>query len=265
MKKFSFLTLSLALCTAANARDLAIDPKQTNQVDALVTDRPDFTESPQTVPAGRIQIEGGVTYERSGQSKTTTFGETLIRVATGDKSELRIGLPSYLTVRGDGRTNGLDDGSLGVKFALAEGSGYGFKKPALGVIIATSIPSGAKRIAERTYAPEVKLAAGVDLNERWSLGTNLGVARPTDGEQRFTQLVGTAALAYSVSEKVGAYFEGFAFSKTTPSGDSARYLNTGLTYLVNPDLQLDARLGFGINNDVSGPDYFYGIGVARRF
>jgi hypothetical protein len=263
MKKIIFLGMALSFCGIANAQSTQIESKGSSPVDALISDRPDFTESPQTIPAGRIQIEGGITVERSGRTKSASFGETLIRVATGDKTELRIGLPSYLSVR-DG-SKGLDDGSLGIKFALADGSGYGFKKPAVGLIVATSVPSGARRIAERTYAPELKLAAGVDLNERWALGANLGVARPTDGNQRFTQFIGTASLAYGVSEKVGAYFEGFAFSKTNASGDSARYLNTGLTYQLNPNFQLDARIGFGINNDVNGPDYFYGIGAARRF
>ena len=265
MKKIIFLLAPLVFCRVATAQNNPPAPANGEEVEELITDRPDFTESPQTVAAGRVQIEGGVTFERVGNAKATTVGETLIRVGTSKKSELRIGWPSYLSVRDGGKTDGLDDGSLGVKFALASGSGYGFKRPALGVILATSIPSGAKRIAERTYAPEIKLAAGVDLNERWSLGANIGAARPTDGGQRFTQLLATASFAYGVSDKVGAYFEGYTFSKTDPSGNSARYLNTGLTYQVNPNFQLDARVGFGVNNDINGPDYFCGIGAARRF
>lgn len=269
MKKLWLLLLPLALGSAAAAQATAATGQPASaapeEIEALITDRPDFTESAQTVPAGRVQIEGGVTFERAGSAKATTFGETLIRIATGKKSELRIGVPSYLSIRDGARNSGLDDGSLGAKFALAPGSGFGFKRPALAILVGTSVPSGARRIAARTYAPEVKLVAAVDLNERFSFATNLGVARPTDGSERFTQFIGTASFACGVSERVGAYLEGFAFSKTDATGNSARFLNTGLTYLVNPDFQLDARVGLGVNNDVSGPDFFYGIGLARRF
>lgn len=249
----------------AVTKQAATEQPATEEIDALITDRPDFTESAQTIAAGRVQIEGGASFERAGSAKTTTFGETLIRVATGTKSELRIGVPSYLSIRDGVGNSGLDDGSLGVKFALAPGSGFGFKRPALAVIVATGVPSGARRIAARTYAPEVKLVAAVDLNRRLSFATNVGVARPTDGRERFTQFIGTASFAYGVSEKIGAYLEGFAFSKTDATGNGARFLNTGLTFLVNPDFQLDARVGLGVNNDVGGPDFFGGIGLARRF
>jgi hypothetical protein len=261
MKKTIVTFLTVAMCGAGWAQE---NPT-TNEPFAIITDRPDFTESAQTVPAGRVQIEGGASFDRAGDAKVTTIGETLIRVATGRKSELRIGVPSYLVVRDGGKTSGLDDGSLGVKFALAPGSGFGFKRPALGVIVGTTVPSGARRIAARNYAPEIKLAAGVDLNERWAFATNLGIARPKVGGERFTQLLGTASLALGVSDKIGAYFEAFAFSKTDAAGNSARYVNTGLTYQLNPEFQLDARVGLGIKNDVGGPDFFYGIGAARLF
>ncbi|MEP7037910.1 MAG: hypothetical protein ABI891_06175 [Acidobacteriota bacterium] len=38
-----------------------------------------------------------------------------------------------------------------------------------------------------------------------------------------------------------------------------------MTYLVNKNFQLDARLGVGLGNHTAGPDYFFGFGFAKRF
>ncbi len=268
--KFSlFLLLSMLLSVQALAQETATTGQPASaapdDIDVLITDRPDFTESAQAVPQGRVQVEAGATFERAGGVRAATFGETLLRIGTGRASELRVGVPSYVSIRDGSRSSGLDDGSLGAKFALAPGSGMGFRRPALAVIVGTSVPGGARRVAARTFAPEIKLVVAVDLNERFSFATNLGVARPTDSTARFTQFVATASFAYGVSPKVGAFLEGFAFSKTDSTGNAAQFVNTGLTYLVNPDLQFDARIGTGVGNNVGGPDYFYGIGVSRRF
>ncbi len=40
-------------------------------------------------------------------------------------------------------------------------------------------------------------------------------------------------------------------------------LNTGLTYLVNADFQLDARAGVGLNGEKN--DHFVSFGASRRF
>jgi hypothetical protein len=58
------------------------------------------------------------------------------------------------------------------------------------------------------------------------------------------------------------FFEGFTFLPGSYRGTNAAYLNTGVTYLVNPDFQLDARIGRGVSG--TQPDYFVGVGAARR-
>jgi hypothetical protein len=53
MKQHPILILAALIGAMATARagEGADDP--------LITDRPDFTESPQVVPQGRVQVEGG--------------------------------------------------------------------------------------------------------------------------------------------------------------------------------------------------------------
>lgn len=248
--------LSGAAWAQSSAPNEPIEPG----VPPLITDRPDFTESPQTVPKGMTQIEAGATFERSGDARATTLGETLIRVAAGKSAEVRIGIPSYLRVRDGGRANGLDDAFLGAKFALVKRDKF-----PLSVLVGSTLPTGSRRVAAREFSPEVVLASEVDLSKKIGVAVNLGTGRPSEGNGRFSQFFGSASFGFDLSKRVGAYAEVYAFNRTERGGKTQKFVNGGFTYAVNPNLQLDARLGLGLGNDVRGPDHFYGVGVAQRF
>lgn len=229
----------------------------------LVTDRPDFTESPLVVPQGRVQVESGYTYTRTGDEREHTFGEVLVRVPVSRKAELRLGLPAYLRQRtAGGRDAGLDDSFLGAKFALSPGGG---KKPALALLVGTTLPTGSRAFRENGLQPEAALAASWELCPTVALSSNLGYVRPSEGGARFSQLLGSLSLGFTLSDKWGAYAEVYGLSKADSTGKSAKYANGGVTYLINDDFQLDSRAGIGINNHAGGPDFFLGFGAARRF
>jgi len=257
------LALAAAQCSlggAAWAQSRAPNKPTEPEVPPLITDRPDFTESPQTVPKGMVQIEAGVTFERAGSARQTTVGETLVRVAAGNRAEVRIGIPSYLHVRDGGRASGLDDAFLGAKFVLSSP-----RKRPLALLIGSTLPTGSRRVAPRKFSPEAVLATEFDLSKKVGLAVNAGVARPNEGDGSFGQIFGSASLGFDLSERVGAYLEAYAFNRTERDGNAQKFVNGGFTYSVNPNLQLDARLGFGLGNDTGGRDYFYGIGVSQRF
>lgn len=62
----------------------------------LVTDRPDFTESAETIAPGHLQIESGITRSREDATETDSVGEILLRVGLTPNLELRAGFNSYL-------------------------------------------------------------------------------------------------------------------------------------------------------------------------
>lgn len=253
-------TFSLGVLTALSSPSLAQEAPVADSKAPLVTDRPDFTESAFTVGAGRVQIEAGATYERSGSARTLAIGEVLARVGVGKRAEIRVGVPSYLASRDGARISGLDDASLGAKFVLSANP----QRP-LALILGATLPTGSRRVAARKFQPEAVLTAGFDLSPKTGLGVNLGVGRPTDGSARFNQVFGSASLAFELSPKVGAFTEVFAFNRTEVSGRAQKFVDGGLTYALGDDLQLDGRIGFGLDNRVGGPDYFFGVGVSQRF
>ncbi len=239
---------------------------QGSEPEPLVTDRPDFTESPETVAPGRFQLEAGYTFTRRGDDKQHALGELLLRVGLWHQIELRLGGNSYVWLDSpDGDADGFEDLSLGVKIKLVDGSKrLELTRPTVGVIVATTLPTGDDVLGEDEPQPEFILAMAWDLSERFSLGSNLNYAYASEDDDRFHQFSGSLALGYKLTEKWGAYIEYFGFVPASDDGPNASFFDGGLTYLVTNDLQLDARVGVGVFN-ADSPDYFTGVGVSWRW
>ncbi len=234
-------------------------------LDALVTDRPDATESPETIAAGRFQLETGYTFTSLESVRTHTLGEFLLRVGVHDNIELRFGLNSYALVRGGAVTaDGLENFGVGAKFRLLSGGGVGHARPTIAILVGTSIPTGSDEIDASSAHPEARIAAGWDLSEVVSVSTNLIWSSIKDDalDERFSEWGVSLALGYVLSDRWGAYLEYFG---AYPSGgrDTEDFVNAGLTYLISNDLQLDARVGYGLND--RDDDFFVGVGTAVRW
>lgn len=249
-----------AEATAAQTTEVSAET-----VPALITDRPDFTESGVTVPRGMWQLEFGYTFTREPGVKTHEPGEALLRVGLNERVELRLGLGGFTRVSGAGdAVSGRSDTSIGAKISLLTAGESGSSRPDLAIIVQTDLPSGSSTLRQDQPAFGFTLAAGRDLTERLSLGVNAGYLRNTDDQdQRFDQATGSIALGYSLTETVGAYLEAFAFSATSAAGDASSFVNAGLTLLLSQQLQLDARAGHGLNGH--GSDFFAGLGASIRW
>jgi len=239
-------------------------PGAGTKVEPLVPDRPDFTDGVLIVERGRPQVEAGFTFTRIGPARETSLGEALVRVALSERAELRVGVPSYLRVRdGVEGASGFDNSFLGTKILLSPGDDG---RIGVALLAGATLSTGSRRVAERGgLQPEIKLALAKEFSERVGLGVNLGYARERDGGQRFNDLFASASLGISLAEGLGGFFEIFARSKVNAAGDGVRYVAAGLSYLVNPDLMLDVRVGRGLGNDFGSPDYFGGAGASLRF
>jgi hypothetical protein len=230
--------------------------------DPIVTDRPDFTESAAVPGRGRVQVEGGWTVEESGQARAHSLGEILVRIGLGDRFEARIEPGSWTTADdGDADVSGLDDAGLGVKVLLLEEIPPA--RPAVAVLLSSSVPTGDDEIGSPEWQPEARLALGWTLSDLWSLGANAGWGRPDGGDERFDQALGSVALGRALGERLGMFLELYGFAPATPDQDAAAVFDGGLTLAFGPDAQLDIRAGAGLT-DVA-PDWLLGLGFARRW
>lgn len=225
----------------------------------LVTDRPDFTESASAVAPGHVQLEAGYTFSHGDGVDEHTLGELLFRIGLWDRIEGRVGLNSIAWVN-DGDQTGIEDPSLGVKAALATARGG---RPAIAILVASTVPVGDDDIGEDDWQPGVTGAFAWDLSDRLGLGANVGYTYASEADERFDQGSASVALGVGITERTGAYLEAFTiFPAGDDTGDDVT-LNGGITYLVNDSFQLDARVGAGLTDDA--PGVLVGFGVARRW
>jgi len=232
---------------------------------ALVTDRPDFTESATTVPKGSWQFEFGYTFNKDNdyRLKIHTLGELLVRFTLVEKLEFRVGVNSYNIQKFEGlpaaglprsTVKGFEDMSVGIKYAIIQDN--------VAVIVSSTIPTGAENFGSPKLQPSITLALAKGINETLSIGANLGVAGLNDGDSNITELSASTSLGISLTEKLGMFVECFGLFHSEDDGKDMYYLDTGFTYLVNPTFQLDLRAGKQLNKGVSA--YFIGAGAAVR-
>jgi hypothetical protein len=239
----------------------------------LVTDRPDFTEASSTVGVHVAQLEFGYTYTYDTSAGTSvrghSFPETLLRYGIfHDWLELRVGL-NYAEERtrtGAASTTlkGAEDLYLGFKLGLTPQDGL---LPEMAIIPQATVPTGSGPFNQG------EVLAGVNWNYGWEISDWLATAgstqinRSLDGStgNAYHEIAQSWTVAVSLSERVGAYTEWYAFF---PSGADTQkpehYFNGGFTYSVSNDLQLDVRAGVGLN--AAAADFFLGAGaVVRRW
>ncbi|NBV41179.1 transporter [bacterium] len=219
----------------------------------IITDRPDFTESTETVGSRTVQLETGYTY--TGDSGGThTLGEVLVRYGVIGDLELRFILPSY-QIQSD--VSGFSDSGIGFKYAISKGK-TGI--PDLSVIFETSLPTGETGFRDSDPQITTKLCMGWEIDDRLSGASNLNFGWAGSGDERFTQIAATLSFGYSLSDSTGMYTEYYGFFPNQKLGNNGHLINMGLTYLVNPNFQLDIRIGKSITDS----SWFIGTGVAFR-
>lgn len=231
----------------------------------LVSDRPDFTESAETITPGRIQYEGGYTLYSVDigmiEVRGHGFGEVLMRIGAGEDWEVRVGLNSVgrVTVDGEEVASGLEDSYLGAKYKLREQDG---SIPTTALLFGTTVPTGSEDFSVDRPQPDATLAMAWDLTDRFSLGSNLGLAYAYEEGHHYEQAWGTVSLGMAVSDAFGLYLEWFGFTQEVRDGPGTAYLDGGLTFLLTEDVQFDVRYGRAVGSE--DEEYFLGAGVVVR-
>lgn len=237
----------------------------------IVTDRPTAAASSATVPRGRLLIEIGLDLENDKEGGTQVSAlRTPTKVRYGLLKNLEIHLETGgishddvdLSGHGDSKS-GISDADLGLKAHLLNGNAL---VPSTGILLAVTLPVGSQEFTEDEPILVPTVAAEWELPWELGLAANLGMTIPLSGrDERDDVLRYALALSRSWAPEVewlGSYIEVFG---ETPfdEGDDSIFLDGGLTYLVNPDMQLDLSVRLGLTDvatDVGGA-----VGLSIRF
>lgn len=234
----------------------------------LSADRPDTTESPITVDAGRWQIEASFfDYGRDETGRTEeevfTYGALNLKAGLLHNVDLQLVFDAYTVRRthdqrsGVTRTvEGLSDPQLRLKVNLW---GNDAGRTAFAFFPFLKIPSGSE-LSNDEVEGGIILPFSIELNDRWSLGLMAETDFVHDEEERryATEFVHTAVLGFSLTEKIGMFVEYVGVGASNGSAYRAG-LSAGLTYGVTADVQLDLGGRAGLNAAAEDGGMFTGI------
>ena len=225
----------------------------------IVTDRPDFTESPNTVDSGHFQFELGYTFveDTDLKVKEQTVPEMLTRIGLADDLEARVVFVGFESSEVSGnKVEGVSDLGLGFKHNMYEQNGI---IPDLSFITELYLPTSD---ASNDVRPLLKYLWGYDL-DKISITGNFNFSAPEGEDGRYFEYSNSVAVGTSLTSKLGAYIEYFGIYPVDDVIEPAEsYLNGGFTLLANSDVQFDLRAGFGLNEDAA--NFFTGIGLSFR-
>ncbi|MEO6246120.1 MAG: transporter [Opitutaceae bacterium] len=236
----------------------------------MSTDRPDTTEGPATVDAGRVQIEmdfAGFTRNRLDGVRTTEWGLAPFNIRLGLRQDFEVGVfvAPYVrqteTPRGGPREKhaGFGDLTLRAKFNFWGNDGG---ESAGGLILDLKLPTARRALGNGAVEGAVSLPLAFELPAGWELGLMTKAdLRHRDGGGMRAVWVNTATVGHDLwSKNFGGYLE-----LTSQAGEGAHVatFNFGVTWKVNPNLQFDCGAELGVTRTADDARFF--AGVSRRF
>ena len=229
----------------------------------IETDRPTFSLSPNTIAKGRIQIETGYTFsfERASPDvHTHNFPETLVRIGLTERTEFRLEWPNLTFIDNGRDVHGFNDLGLGFKVQVWQQQGL---RPRLSFVGRLSIPTGDKNFSSDKLDPIFRTILTYTLNERVGLFGTVNIGSPTSQGTRFVQVSSSLGLSAALRDRLTGFVEYFGLYPRDVASGSANYLQTGVLYRLAYNLQLDARVGGGLNHGTD--DFLTGAGISWRF
>jgi hypothetical protein len=259
-----FLPLLLAsslACACAHADEDKISP-----------DRPDFTNSSTVVGQGRFQVEAGLQWdrERDPDLHTRTLSTPLtLRYGLGESTELRLETGGRMVIHASdpfsgehATTAGYADSAIGLKWHIADQQG---NVPSYGLLVHALLPSGSRELRGQGARPAVFVPAEWDLPGDFSLGImpGLGIDHNAGGAH-YQYGVMSASLGKDFSERLHGFFE-IALPQIARAGNGGTQasLDTGLAWLVDEDVQVDALVMHGLNRNTPGLSLGFGLSFRR--
>lgn len=232
--------------------------------DAISPDRPDFTNGPDVLAAGRFQLETSGAWQRDKADGATTrlrSTPTLLRLGVGHDVELRLDSTGAMRQRNPD-ASGRGDLGVGFKWQLQDGDE---NKPGLGVLFDLMTPTGSGAFKGRGARPALSFLAQWELPAGYSLGTMAGVVTDrNDDDQRYTAAVLSASLGIPLGDTLHGFAEiaGQQLASARNGGNVVT-AGTGLAWQLSNDAQLDTAVFRGLNRNT--PDWSWTVGLSLRF
>lgn len=244
----------------------AIAPQKPEPLPPINPDRPNFTNSPDVVIPGHVQLEIGYRYTREGDLKLHELGDgATLRIPTSKIFEWRLALGAYAVSNFAGaKMNGFEDLGIGFKLHLIDTpQKFRWSKPGVAFATNVTIPSGTGGFRENAVQPSGQFLFGWNIDDNNNFGASVGAGSLSQGGKRFTQTSLSAAYSHQLTKQLSGFIGGFTLLPEAPHGRNRTVGEAGFQYLLNNDTMLDFRVATAFVSDK--PNYQIGAGISRRW
>jgi hypothetical protein len=234
----------------------------------LSTDRPDLTESPYTVDAGRVQVEWSFVEwsvdrrnEAGGERRALAVAPVLVKFGLLHNVDLQAGFEPWTRVRGPGEADdaeGFGDTLVRLKINLFGNDGGDL---AAALMPFVSFPTGADGLSAGHVEGGLILPFAASLPNDWSLGLMAEVDLLRGEDRYVVDFVHTATIGRPIAGDLGGFVEYAGLANLNRAEGYRAYLNTGLTWGLTPDVQLDAGVRIGLTGAADDLSLFAGMSV----
>lgn len=266
MRGLPSLSSVLLLAALASPGVAAVPPPATLR--ELTTDRPDATESPYTVDAGRVQLEleaANLTRDRRDGVRTTEWmlAPFNLRYGLTPRTELAVIVTPHVEVatreRGGARTTVRGFGPTVLRTKVNFFGNDGGER-ALGLIADLKLPTAADGLDNDKVEGALTFPLAYGLAWGWGGGAMTSVEFVHTDAGRRAVWVNTITFARELAPGLGGFFE---FTSATGDGTHAATFNAGLTRRLGPRVQLDCGVNVGLSRAAADLTVF--AGLARKF
>ncbi len=234
----------------------------------VAPERPDVTDSTQTIDPGGFQLEAGVEYARSRQGGSPTerrFSlQTTLRAGLIEDLEMFVDAEPVVWLRKEREDLNRGDVTLGLKYRFfepAEGSPW----PSLALRPSVKLPIADAPIGTERPDFALLLLLSQPLPGGFNLDVNAGVAAL--GQRRpegfLLQALASASLSYALSPRLSPFVELFFASKEGRDGREGLGLSAGAIYILTESLAVDAAMRTTLTG--RGPDWAAVAGFSLRW
>lgn len=238
----------------------------------IETDRDSFTPSTKTVDIGRVVVEAAYSFiDNRFTADNHSFPELVARLGIAEGLELRLGWNYEVgggggVVSGVEGAEGLEGGGIerearalfGLKLRLSEQRDW---LPESSVIVQGFTPTRGDVTATDMSASYV---FGWEFAEEWKLDAALRYATVTEVDNSSATWSPSVVLRIPLDEHWNTHVEYFGIC---PQGADTElpqhYLSSGMHYLVNKDLEVGFRVGWGLSDPSA--KFFVNAGVGVQF
>src|SRR5258706_181042 len=236
----------------------------------LDTDRPDTTESPYTVDAGHFQLELSFleyTHDESHGTRTDGFAVLPMNLKIGllNNLDLQLILNPYQNIRtrepgASASKSGFGDAQVRMKLNLWGDDGG---KTAFALMPFVTVPTGAAGLSDHHLEGGIILPLSIqELPGGFDLGTEarFDLSRNERNDGYGVDFVHTMTLGHFLFTKtLRGYVEYVGIAPICIGRTYLAYLDTGVTYGLTENVQLDAGVQIGLSRRASDFVLFTGI------